>query len=386
MLRRAGKTMAQLRWPRSPLGVSQHLVRLTTVAARTGFWLLAYYYYGAEALLHMAAAWTFISGVRDLTFVRLRLRSLHRRERRRRAMAVSLGTELMLLILRLAIIAGLAATVDRFNASVGSILIGLAPFALLWARETMTNVAHVYRTIALRLHLSLFSALGGLAGIFYGAETGMTAIQAALAGLLAREAIFFAGMWAIALAGKLGLRVEGENHDDEEGGAPESVIGPEGREIRSTWKILIADNAVWSRWRLIQFGVRHLATGLFGPFGAAAARILFTYHQPGSYVHKSARLNGWRVALACVAGAAVVAVAIVLAGEWGLIDALGVTVAAFAFRLAVIVANSLAWRQLAPLVGLEGNLLLPGSPMRKRAAPTVPRAHTEAGKSSATAP
>lgn len=338
---------------------TRHLVQLVTVAAKTGFWLVALHYFGGQDLLYTAAAWMFALGVKDLTAWRLRLQSVRRPERRARAVILSFTLEAVMLAVRLALMVGVVGLVAHFSQTTATVLIGLMLCHVFWSRETIVNLTHVYEVSPLRIHIGCASALAGIGAIFYCAETGRSAVEAALAGLVSREAFYFVGVTLAALAGRLGLRLGGEDADEEEGSAPRSITGPDGREIRSTWKLLIADNAVWARWRLIQFGTRYVASSLLGPFGGAAARILFIYRQPGAYVHRGSRLTAWQVSLALFGTLASLGVAMLLADRWGLLHALGIMLVGFAFRLMAIVANLLLWRQLTPLVGIEGKIPFP---------------------------
>lgn len=354
------KAAGKLRRHTSPKEATRHFVRLLTIAAKTCFWLVAYHYYGGRELLYMAAAWMFALGVKDLLFSRLRLSSVHRPERRPRAVVLSFGLEVVSLLVRLLLMVGLVWLISPFSQTTASLLAGLMLCHIFWSRETISNLTSVYKMAPARLYIGCASALGGIGALFYCAETGRIAVEAALAGLVLREAIWFAGLAAAALAGRLGLRLgDGDEVDDEDGDAARSVVGHEGREVRSTWKLLIADNAVWSRWRLIQFGTRYIASGILGPFGGAAARILFTYKQPGAYVHRNERLKLWQIIAAFFGTLAPLAAAILIAERWGLLHALGLTLAGFVFRLTAIIANMLLWRQLTPLVGLEGKIPFP---------------------------
>ena len=341
----------------------RHAARLVTVVARTCFWLVALHYYGPSDLLYTAAAWMFALGIKDLLFCRLRLRSVRRPGPRAREALLSFGLEGLLLAARLLLLLGVAALLAIFSQTVAAVLSGLMLCHIFWSRETISNLASAYEVMPLRVYVASAAALAGIGTILYCAETGRSAIEAVLAGLVLREAVFFAGMLLAVIAGRLGLRLGGEEADEEEGGALESVIGPEGREIRSTWKLLIADNAVWSRWRLIQFGTRYAASGLLGPFGGFAARILFTYRQPGAYVHRGVKLKAWQLGLALAGTVGMTTFAILLAKQLGLLQALGITAASFLFRLTAIVVNLLLWRQLTPLVGLEGKIPFPPARM-----------------------
>ena len=340
-------------------GLTRHLVRIVSALAKTGFWLAAYHYYGPKAFLYVSAAWLLALGAKDLTFWRIRLRRLHRPTQRTQALWLSIWLELGLLAVRLALTFGLSLLVGLFSPTVASVLVGLMLCTIFWSRETLNNLMRVYEVGALRIYIVMLGAIAGIGTIIACAETGRTAIVAAVAGLVVREAVQFFGMTLIVIAGRFGLRAPGDDVDEDEGGAEESVAVSGGREVRSTWKLLIADNIVWSRWRLIQFGTRYAATGLLGPFGGFASRMLFSYRKPGAYKHRETRLSAWKIAGMALLGATSLTVLIMVAARWGLIHALGLTLAASVFRLVAIVANTLLWRQLSPLVGMEGKIPSP---------------------------
>lgn len=346
---------------------STHAVRLLTVAAKLSFWAAAYRYFGVESLLHLAAAGMFLFGIKDLTQWRIRLWSLNDPARRRRAALLSFFLEALLAALRVAIIFAAVAIIGLFNRPVANLLGGLAILPLLWSRETTITLASVFGVGQLANLVGLVGALGGLAAMVLLAERGFGAVDAAVLAMIVREGLQFVGFGLAILAARLGFRMEGEAFDVDEGGTAQPVTGPDGNLIRSTWKILIADNVVWSRWRLVQFATRYAAAGVFGPFGGIATRILFAYQLPGAYVHKTRSIATWKLLLLAACSLAMLTGAAIVAHRLGVLNALGITLAGFLFRAASLVANSLLWRQLEPLVAREDRIPLPGERLfRKR--------------------
>lgn len=343
--------------------MAKHVARLGNVLARASFWAVCFHYFGSEGFLFVAAAWMFALGVKDLTFARVRLTSLEDPAKRGRAIRRSLLTEAVLFALRLAALVAIALLLRPFNATVAALVWIMTVCPLFWVRETSTTLMRAYRVARLGTYVTLAAALGGLAAIVYFAETGMRGVDAAVGALIIREAIAFVGVTLGAVAGRLGLRVgEDDFQDEEEGQQQFSVTGTGGEEIRSPWKLLIADNVVWSRWRLVQFASRFIASGVLGPFGNIGARLFFTYRQPGAYVHRSERISARKIALFATLSTLVLFALVALGERLGLLHALGITIAGFMFRLASHAANALLWRQLTPFIAKGAKLRFPARP------------------------
>lgn len=334
----------------------RHSVRILTILAKTGFWALCYHYFGSKTLLYVVAAWTFMLGIKDLTFARVRLSSLRRPHKRNRALVQSVSAELVLIGLRLAAIFALALAVRPFSRDVAAVIPMMAVVAGFWARETIINTATVFRTGSLRLYVSLAAALAALGSVIYFAENQFDPIHSAIWAMMIREAISFFGFALVALLGCLGLRTstEADDDDDEDGGETMPILAPDGREIRSAWRVLIADNVIYSRWRMMHFATRFVAHGVLGPFGGIGARIFFSYRKPKPYEHHQDRLPIGRIVLATAGAAAVIGLIVYVAERAGLLHAVGIAAAGFLFRVAALSINLLMWRQLSPIVGAPG--------------------------------
>ena len=358
-LNRLTKLMPANRKPVSAAMVAKHLVRIVTATARACFWLLCYYHFGTEALLFLAAAWTFLLSTKDLTFARVRLRNMADAAKRRTAMVKSLGFELVLLGLRLGLIALLGRLLLPYNFTVAALVSGLMVCAVFWARETLVTLGRVFGVSPWMRYSTLLSSLSGLGLIAWFAERGFEPVQAATTALILREAITFTGFAVVVLLGWSGRRpVDGgrtlneQDEDGEEDGAGRALtlIGANGREVRSTFKIFIADNVVHSRWRIVQFGTRALANGLLGPLGSVGSRIFFTYRKPGAFVDHKPRPPLGRIVAMSVALLLVAAVLAYLAYHFDLLHALGILVAAFVLRIAGLGLNLMLWRHFRPLI------------------------------------
>jgi len=337
----------------TPVSALRHAVRILTIVIKTSFWAVCYHYFGSKALLYVAAGWVFALGVKDLTFARVRLSSLQNPAKRAEAFRKSVTAELGLIAVRLAAIFALSWLIFPFNRHVAAVLPILAISAGLWARETFIAASTAYGTGSLRLYVSFIAAVSSIGSVIYFAENNLDPIHSAVWALLIREAVSFFGFAAVTLLGAFGFRLktEGEDEEDEDGGDSVPVVGPDGREIRSTWKLLIADNVVYSRWRLMHFATRFVAHGILGPFGGVATRIAFSYRKPRPYQHHSKPISVGRIVAFVLAAGVIVAAIAFVAERAGLLQALGIVVAAFVFRLAALNMNLLFWRQLSPIVG-----------------------------------
>ena len=348
------------RKPNASAEVAKHVTRIVTATARVCFWLLCYHFYGTEALLFLAAAWTFLLAVKDLTSARVRLRNMADPLKRRTAAVKSVAFEVVLLAARLALIALLGRLLLPFSATVAALVTGLMLCAVFWAKETLLTLARVRGVGTWLRYPALLSALCGLALIAWYAERGLAPVEAATTALIQREAITFAGFAFVVLLGLLrGPRVASDEDDeDEEDGAGKalSAIGPDGREIRSTFKVFIADNVVYSGWRIVQFGTRALANGLLGPLGSIASRIFFIYRKPGAFVAGRARPSRARIAALSAILLALAAVVAVVAQRSGLLHAVGIVAAAFVLRIGALVLNLLLWRHFRPLIAMPGRI------------------------------
>ena len=131
------------------------------------------------------------------------------------------------------------------------------------------------------------------------------------------------------------------------------MVTANGREVRSAWKVLIADNVIHSRWRMMHFATRFVAHGVLGPFGSVITRIFFTYGQPSPYKHQASRISTAKIVGLALLATITTSTIIYLAEQAGLLKALGIVVAAFLFRLVALVLNLLFWRQLSPIVGRQ---------------------------------
>lgn len=335
------------------VSAARHGARILTILAKASFWALCYHYFGTEALLYVAASWTFLLGVKDITFVRVRLSSLKDPAKRSMAFAKSVTAELLLIAIRIAAIFLLAKIVALFNRDVAAIIPMMAIGAGFWARETFIATGSLFGTGSIRAYVSFVAAGAALGSIIYFAEHGFDPIHSAIWALLIREGLSFFGFAFVALLGCFGFRTRGEDDDvdDEDGGEAAPIMAADGREVRSAWKLLVADNVVYSRWRMMHFATRIVAHGVLGPFGGIATRIAFAYRKPKPYEHHQERVSAAKIA-AFVAGAAIVISAVIYFGEKsGLLHAIGVVAAAFVFRVVALSANLLFWRQLSPVVG-----------------------------------
>lgn len=347
------------RWKRlTPASAFRHALRVLTIIAKATFWIACYHYFGTRALLLVAASWTFILGVKDLTFARVRLSVLKDPERRPRALQKSVAAELALVAIRLGVFFAVAAILVPINRDVAAIVSVMAVCAGLWTRETFVGLSTAYRMAKWRTVVSFIASTGAIGSIIYFAENDLDPVRSAIWALLIREAVAFFGYASIALLGSLGVRPgpgaeDLEADEDEDGGEAAPVFGPDGREIRSVWKLLIADNVIYSRWRIMHFATRFVAHGVLGPLGGIATRIAFSYGKPGPYRHHAGRISAARIVGLSIAAAVTVSAVIYFAQQAGLLRALGIVVAAFLFRLAAMSLNLLLWRQLSPIVGRQ---------------------------------
>jgi hypothetical protein len=336
----------------TPASALRHGVRIATIIAKASFWAVCYHYFGTKALLYVAASWMFMLGVKDLTFARVRLSSLQNPEKRTEAFRKSVSAELVLIAIRLGAIFALSWFILPFNRNVAEVLPILAVCAGLWARETFIATSMAYGTGSLRVYVAFIAAASSIGSVITFAENNLDAIHSAIWALLIREAVMFTGYAAVALIGAFGIRLQTvDDLDEDEGGDAMPILAPDGREVRSAWKILIADNVVYSRWRLMHFATRFVAHGILGPFGGVATRIAFTYRKPRPYAHHSNRISVGKIVLFVVAAGVIVSAIGFFAQRAGLLQALGIVVAAFVFRLAALGMNLLIWRQLSPIVG-----------------------------------
>ncbi len=331
----------------------RHSVRILTILAKASFWALCYHYFGSKTLLYVVASWTFLLGVKDLTFARVRLSSISNPRKRNRGYVQSVSAELVLIALRMAGIFALARILEPFNRDVAATIPMLAIVAGFWARETMITTASAFHVGSLRIYVALAASLAALGSIIYFAENNFDPIHSAIWAMLAREGLTFFGFALVALLGCMGLRTKGvaDDDDDEDGGEAVPILAPDGREIRAAWKVLIADNVIYSRWRMVHFAARFVAHGVLGPFGGIVARIFFTYRKPKPYQHHEDRLPVGKIAAVTVAAIAIVSVIVVVAERAGLLHAVGIAAAAFLFRVVAMSSNFLLWRQLSPIVG-----------------------------------
>jgi hypothetical protein len=332
----------------------RHSARILTILAKASFWALCYHYFGSKTLLYVVASWTFLLGVKDLTFARVRLSSINNPRKRSRGYVQSVSAELVLIALRLGAIFALARILMPFNKDVAATLPMLAIAAGFWARETMITTASAFQVGRLRIYVALVASIAALVAIIYFAENNLDPIHSAIWAMLIREGLTFFGFGLVALVGCLGLRTKGEaddDDDDEDGGEAMPILAPDGRKIRASWKVLIADNVIYSRWRIMHFATRFVAHGVLGPFGGVVARIFFTYRKPKPYEHHESRLPVGKIMLVAIAAVAVVSGIVIVAERAGLLHAVGTAAAAFLFRVAAMSSNFLLWRQLSPIVG-----------------------------------
>lgn len=331
----------------------RHSVRILTIVAKASFWALCYHYFGSKTLLYVVASWTFLLGVKDLTFARVRLSSIKNPLKRRRGYVQSVSAELVLIALRMGAIFALAKLVEPFNKDVAATIPVLAIAAGFWARETTITTANAFHVGSLRVYVALVASLAALGSIIYFAENNLDPIHSAIRAMLVREGLTFFGFALVALLGCMGFRTkaEADDDDDEDGGEAMPIVAPDGREIRAAWKVLIADNVIYSRWRIMHFATRFLAHGVAGPFGGIVARIFFTYRKPKPYEHHENRLPVGKIIAVAVAATAIIAAIVVVAEKAGLLHAVGIAAAAFLFRVAAMSSNFLLWRQLSPIVG-----------------------------------
>jgi len=102
----------------TPASAVRHSVRILTIVAKASFWALCYHYFGSKTLLYVVASWTFLLGVKDVTFVRVRLSSIKNPKKRSRGYMQSVSAELVLIALRIGAIFALSALVAPFNKNV----------------------------------------------------------------------------------------------------------------------------------------------------------------------------------------------------------------------------------------------------------------------------
>lgn len=349
------------RWKRlTPAAAFRHAIRISTIVAKASFWAACYHYFGSQALLLVAASWMFVLGVKDLTFARVRLTNLRDPEKRARGLRKSVMAELALMVLRLAAFFGLAAVLVPFDRDVAAVVAGFAVCAGLWTRETFVATATAFRTGGWRLYVSFVAAVGAIGSVIYFAENNLDPIHSAIWALLIREAVTFFGYAAVALLGTIGVQPPrkakipiDEDDEDEDAGTAAAVVTADGREIRSAWKLLIADNVIYSRWRMMHFATRFVAHGILGPFGGVATRIAFSYGKPRPYKHQEKRISTPTIVGLSLAATVTISTIVYLAQRAGLLEALGIVVAAFLFRLVALTLNLLFWRQLSPIVGRQ---------------------------------
>lgn len=349
-------------------------VRVLTACAQTFFWAVCYHYFGTKAVIHVVAAWAFVSAAKDLSFARARLANMANPEKRRSALAKSVSIEALLLVLRVALIFGIGHAVARLDSSVSRIALGLIPVAIFWPRETLITLTRVYRVNGLNRYVTLLAAISGLSALILLAEWNFTPERAATGALLIREATSFFGYAIVVALGRFSGRFQaamrpGDDDDaDDEGGGAVVVLDEQGREIRSTFKTFIADNVVHSHWRVVKFGTRVVAHGIFGPFGTVLSRLFFSYRQPGPYVHKERRVSARTVA-GVVLALVMIGVGLVVAQRFGLLKAVKVAGAGFGLRAIGLGVNTLLWRRLRSLVGTGLKVRVPKMPFRSKDPP-----------------
>ena len=336
----------------------KHLLRILTVFAKAGFWVLCYHYFGSEALLNVVAAWIFVLATKDLTFARVRLSNMVRPEKRRSSLVTSISLEAAILVARAVLILAISQILLSFERTVAAIVAGLILCALFWSRETLITLIRAYRVTTLPKYATFAAAASGLVAVVLFAGSGMGAVDATVGALITREAVHLIGYAVIAVIGRTTRRfrqdpAEDSDEEDDDSGATVAVIGSDGKEIRSTFKIFIGDNVVYSRWRAMQFGSRFVASGLMGPFGGAISRLFFAYRRPGDYVHKDERMPLGKLALVVVALIAMLALGAYAAARFGLLQAFGIAIAAFVLRIVALGLNILMWSRLAVFVGQD---------------------------------
>jgi hypothetical protein len=337
----------------TPASAVRHSVRILTIVAKASFWALCYHYFGSKTLLYVVASWTFLLGVKDVTFVRVRLSSIKNPKKRNRGYMQSVSAELVLIALRIGAIFALSALVAPFNKNVAATIPMLAIVAGFWARETTITTANAFHAGSLRIYVAMVAAFAALGSIIYFAENNLDPIHSAIWAMMVREGLTFFGFALVALLGCIGVRTKGEadDDDDEDGGEAMPIVAPDGRAVRAARKVLIADNVIYSRWRIMHFATRFLAHGVAGPFGGIVARIFFTYRKPKPYEHHTSRLPVGKIVAVAFAAAIVIAAIVVVAEKAGLLHAVGIAAAAFLFRVVAMSFNLLVWRQLSPIVG-----------------------------------
>lgn len=334
----------------------KHMLRVLTLIAKASFWAVCLHYFGPEALLKVAAAWFFVLGIKDLTFARVRLSNMARPEKRRTALIKSIILELAILLGRTMLILFISQLLFNFDQIVSEIVSSLMISALFWGRETLVTLARVYHVVNLSKYATFSAAVSGLAAVIVFAHAGMGAVDAVVGALITREIVQFLSCLLIAIIGGSTSRFRhigggDSDEEDEDSGANVPVIGSDGKEISSAFKIFIGDNVVYSRWRALQFCSRVVAAGLMGPFGGIITRLFFAYRRPSPYVHAHQSLRIRQVVLLGFAFVLMLGLAVIIAGRFGLLQAFGLAASAFAFRLAALTANVLLWSRLSVLVG-----------------------------------
>jgi hypothetical protein len=350
-------------WRRqTPASTIRHAIRIATIVAKASFWAASFHYFGSKTLLLVAASWMFVLGIKDLTFARVRMPSLKDPAKRVRGLQKSVTAELVLMALRLGAFAGLAAILVPIDRNIAAIVSLFTVCAGFWTRETFISIGTASRTSRWRIYVAFVAAAGAIGSVIYFAENNLDPVQSAIWALLIREAVTFFGYAGVAVLGAVGIQPrrkkalpvdEDEEDEDEDGGAAASVVATNGREIRSAWKLLIADNVIYSRWRMMHFATRFVAHGILGPFGSVVTRIAFAYGKPRPYKHQANRISIGTIVGLSLAAMVTVSTIIYLAQRAGLLEALGIVVAAFLFRLVALTLNLLFWRQLSPIVGRQ---------------------------------
>lgn len=365
VLNRVAESPFRIRLPLKRRRVVKHVVRVSTIVARASFWAVCVHYFGAEVLLSAVAAWAFLIGAKDLTFARVRLANMTRPSKRRSAIAKSIALELFILVLRLLVLLLIVRILEPLDGAVSAIVAGLMLCVPFWARETMATFARVRRVKWSSRYVTLASALTGLGAVVVFAHAEVDPLTATVIALVLREAVTFFGFAAAILP--VGMSVspakaarddedeedEEDEDEDDDGGKAITAIGPDGKPIRSTFKIFLADNIVHARWKISQLGTRVVAHGLLGPFGNIGTRLVYAYRRPAPYVHGAKVLPVRKMVAMGVAAAAVIAIGGYLAGGEGLLNEYGIAVGAVAFRASAVSLNLLLWQRLSGLIGSD---------------------------------
>jgi hypothetical protein len=326
----------------------RNAIRLTTVLASAGFWVLVVILFGPKAALIGGAAWIFSYALRDLFTLRVRIGVDDAGAMG--AWARPLAADVAATTLRLGALFALQQALVAVSAEGAAIAASLSVmvFVILgWAREWLLSVAVRAGVGGATASASFLRNLAGLAALGLFSTQGFEPVSAIPAALAIREGVAIVVIFGcIVLARLTGLRLS-DGFDDEDGVDAIEAIVPPGMAQPSRWRQLCIDNLVWARWRWLQFTSRQVAGGVFGPIGNLVMRIGFAFRTPAPYRerHKS-RFGMWRKLMSWGGTALSIAVLGWLAHRFDLLPAFGLLGLAYVARFAGLSANYGFWSLL----------------------------------------